>query len=210
MKERIIVVDNNTNGILCECTSYSVAHSISCGFINSSIKILPSNLPWRYEEFNQDLENRELHYQFINGVVLKMNPILITEKWIKLKDLARRRHNFHLAWETRCKMYLLNRNVEYPHTAEFEGFLWRELDRCDPASNFYTQPIVEWASLSDVDPATAYQELKLKAESRGLQYIRNHAIHQKFVFLLNQETTLEGLQRVLTAGMGNLINKAQI
>jgi hypothetical protein len=139
-----------------------------------------------------------------------MNPILITDKWIKLKDLAIRRCDFQLAWETRCKMYLLNRNVDYPHTAEFEGFLWRELDRCDPASNFYTQPIVEWASLSEVDPATAYQELKLKAESRGLQYIRNHAIHQKFVFLLNQETTQVGLRTVLADGIGYLINRAQI
>ena len=107
-------------------------------------------------------------------------------------------------------MYLLNRNVDYPHTAEFEGFLWRELDRCDPASNFYTQAIVEWATLSGIDVATAYQELKLKAESRGLQYIRNHAIHQKFVFLLNQETTREGLQSVLAQGLSSLINKAQI
>jgi len=210
MKEKIIVVDNNTNGILCECTSHSIAHSVSCGFINSSVKILPSNLPWRYEEFNKDLSKRDEHYQYINAVLLPMNPILITDKWIKLKDLAIRRCDFQLAWETRCKMYLLNRNVDYPHTAEFEGFLWRELDRCDPASNFYTQPIVEWASLSEVDPATAYQELKLKAESRGLQYIRNHAIHQKFVFLLNQETTQAGLRTVLADGIGYLINRAQI
>lgn len=208
MKEKIIVVDNNTNGVLCECTSHSIAHSVSSGFINSSVKILPSNLPWRHEEYNKDF--KESHYQFIVGDIFEMNPSLITEKWLNLKSLAGRRSDFHLAWETRCKMYLLNRNVEYPHTAEFEGFLWRELDRCDPASNFYTQAIVEWASLSDVDVATAYQELKLKAESRGLQYIRNHAIHQKFVFLLNQETTREGLQSVLTMGLSSLINKAQI
>jgi len=210
MKEKIIVVDNNTNGVLCECTTHSIAHSVSCGFINSGVKILPSNLPWRYEEFKQDLNKRDVHYQFINGNILPMNANLITEKWIKLKDLSRLRRDFHLAWETRCKMYLLNRNVDYPHTAEFEGFLWRELDRCNPETDFYTQPIVEWAALSDIDVATAYQELKLKAESRGLQYIRNHAIHQKFVFLLNQETTLEGIRQVLNDGVGNLINKAQI
>jgi hypothetical protein len=210
MKEKISVVDNNTNGILCECTSHSLAHSISSGFINSSVKILPSNLPWRFQEFNMDLDNQDIHYQFSNGAVLEMNTILITEKWIKLKNLSRLRRDFQLAWETRCKMYLLNRNVEYPYSSEFEGFLWRELDRCDPASNFYTQPIVEWAALSDLDISTAYQELKLKAESRGLQYIRNHAIHQKFVFLLNQETTLEGFRSVLADGIGNLINKAQI
>ena len=210
MKEKIIIVDSNTNGILCECTSHSIAHSVSCGFINSSVKILPSNLPWRHEEFNKDLNNRNVHFQFINATLREMNPVLITEKWISLKDLSRRRRDFHLAWETRCKMYLLNRNVDYPHTAEFEGFLWRELDRCDPESNFYTQAIVEWAALSDIDVATAYQELKLRSESRGLQYIRNHAIHQKFVFLLNQETTTEGLQSVLEFGVRNLINKAQI
>jgi hypothetical protein len=103
---------------------------------------------------------------------------------------------------------LLNRYNEYAHIEKFEGFLWRELDACRPESGFYTQSIIEWATLSDVSPNTAYQELKLKAESRGLQYIRNHAVHQKYVFLLNQEKTKERLLAVLLDGMSRLINRA--
>jgi UDP-glucose 4-epimerase len=45
-KDKIIVIDNLSEGVLCECTSPSIAQSVSLGFINSSIKILPSSIPW--------------------------------------------------------------------------------------------------------------------------------------------------------------------
>ena len=208
MNQKVIVVDNHTNGIMCECATFSIAHSVSSGFINSSIKVLPSNLPWQSEEFNLKFNKIDQHYQFNMGKINIMNPSLITEEWIDLKNLAILRNTWQLTWETRCNQYLLNRNIEYAHIDQFEGFLWRELDACKPESEFYTQAIIEWASLSDVDPRTAYQELKLKAESRGLQYIRNHAIHQKYVFLLNQEKTKERLLAVLLDGMSHLINRA--
>lgn len=210
MNHKIIVIDNHTNGVMCECATYSIAHSVSLGFINSSIKVLPSNLSWQSEEFNKRFNSTELHYQHIAGKIHDMNPALITEEWIALKNLAILRNTWQLIWETRCNQYLLNRNIEYAHTAEFEGFLWRELDACKPESDFYTQAIIEWATLSEVSPNTAYQELKLKAESKGLQYIRNHAIHQRFVLLLNRENTKEDLLKVLLEGMSYLINKAGI
>lgn len=210
MNQKFIVVDNNTGGIMCECATASIAHSVSVGFINSTIKALPSNLPWQTEEFNKKFNSNEQYYQFITGKIHNMNPSLITEQWIALKNLAVLRNGWQLIWETRCNQYLLNRNVEYAHSEKFEGFLWKELDACIPESQFYTQAIVEWAAISDVSPDTAYQELKLKAESKGLQYIRNHAIHQKYVFLLNQETTKEGLLAVLLDGMSWLINRAGI
>jgi hypothetical protein len=210
MKQKIIVVDNNTDGIMCECSSFSIAHSVSCGFINSSIKVLPSNLPWQAEEFNKDFNSNSQHYQHRTTKIYDMTPSLINKQWIDLKELAILRNVWQTIWETRCNQFLLNRNIEYAHLEQFEGFLWREIDSCKPNENFYTQAIVEWATLSDVGIATAYQELKLKAESRGLQYIRNHAIHQKYVFLLNQETTKERLLEVIIDGISQLINKAQI
>lgn len=208
MKLRVIVVDNHTDGILCECESISVAHSVSCGFINSSVKILPSSLPWLKSEFDKDFNSVDVHYQHIFAKINNMNPSLITEKWISLKKLALMRNNFHLAWETRCNQFLLNRNIEYSNLQMFETFIWRELDRCRPEDDFYTQAIHEWATLSNIDTSSAYQELKLKAESRGLQYVRNHAIHQKYVFLLNQETTLEKLQAVIADGLNQLVYKS--
>jgi hypothetical protein len=208
MNQKIIVVDNQTNGIMCECATYSVAHSVSSGFINSCIKVLPSNLPWQREEFNLKFNDINQHYQISMGKINDMNPSLINDEWINLKNLAMLRNIWQLLWETRCNQYLLNRNIEYAHIDQFEGFLWRELDACKPELEFYTPAIIEWASLSDVNPRTAYQELKLKAESRGLQYIRNYAIHQKYVFLLNQENTKEGLLEVLLEGMSYLINRA--
>lgn len=210
MNEKVIVIDNHTGGVLCECATLSVAQSVSSGFINASIKVLPSNLPWQREEFSKKFNNRDFHYQHRMGKIYDMNPVLITEQWIALKDLALLRNSWQWTWETRCNQYLLDRNIEYAHLEQFEGFLWRELDACNPETEFYTQAIVEWASLSDVSPRTAYQELKLKAESRGLQYIRNHAIHQRYVFLLNQETTKERLLEVLLDGMSQIINKTQI
>lgn len=210
MRHKIIVVDNNTDGVMCECATYSIAHSVSCGFINSSVKVLPSNIPSQVQEFDKNFNSNQHHYQHRAAKIYDMTPSLITEQWIALKELAMLRNGWQAIWETRCNQYLLNRNREYAHLEQFEGFLWRELDACKPDENFYTQAIVEWATLSDVSVSTAYQELKLKAESRGLQYLRNHAIHQKYVFLLNQENTKEGLLEVLLDGLTQIINRALI
>jgi hypothetical protein len=208
MNQKIIVVDNNTNGVLCQCSTPSVAHSVSSGFINSSIKLIPSNLQKCKEAFNKNYNQPDIFFQYIFGEVYDMKPSLITEQWVSLKKLAMLRNQWLSAWETRCDQFLLNRNLEYAHLSDFHGFLWHELDACDPDNNYYTQSIVEWASISNVSVPTAYQELKLKAESRGLQYVRNHAVHQKFVLLLNQETTHTGFQQVFEAGMDQLIGQA--
>lgn len=214
MHQKILVVDCDTNGIMCQCATASIGHSVSSGFINSTVKVVPSNLSWQHEEFNKQFNSIEHHYQWKKDgdpPVVKihdMNPSLITKEWIDLKNLAILRNTWQLIWETRCNQFLLNRYNEYAHIEKFEGFLWRELDACRPESGFYTQSIIEWSALSDVSPNTAYQELKLKAESRGLQHIRNHAIHQKYVFLLNQETTKEGLLKVVCDGIDCLITKA--
>jgi len=210
MKQRVIVVDGNTFGIMCESVSYSVAHSVSLGFINASVRILPANLSWLESKYNKNYNDKLTHYQFFRGDVFNMSPSLITDEWLSLRNLAFLRNRFQMIWETRCNQYLLNRSYEYAHLDKLDGYLWRELEKCNPDTNFYTQAIIEWATLSGIDPTSAYQELKLKADSRGLQYLRNHAIHQRFVNLINQETTVEKLQEVLIEGVKQLINKAEI
>lgn len=210
MKDRIIVIDHANDGVLCECETVSIAQNLSLGFINSSIRILPSSLPWLSQEYTQNFNDVNKHYQFRWMKIYDMKEDLITDEWINLRKLALIRNNAHRSWEVRCKQNLLFRNHEYFAEGNFDGFLWRELDKCVPEKDFYTQSIIEWAAISEISPATAYQELKLKAESSALLHIRNHAVHQKFSLLINKEYSREGMTKVVTAGVDYLIGQGQI
>jgi hypothetical protein len=91
-----------------------------------------------------------------------------------------------------------------------EAYLCNQLDKCDVKNEYYTQAIHEWAAISEVDVKVAYQELKIKTESLGLQYIRNNAIYHRYVFLLNQCKNKEDLTKTIIDGMDHLIGRSQI
>ena len=200
-----------TEGVLCESTTPSIAQAVSLGFINSTIKVLPlsfSKFKETYGHYN--FNQLDTFYTHQNMQVKEMNPNIVTDKWISTKKLAHLRNNFHSAWEARCKQFLQNRNHDFHTLGVFDGYLWNQIEKCDPTNNYYTQAIQEWASISDVCPDTAYQELKMRAESIALQYIRNHAVYQRYVQLINKETTEKALRGVFSKGMEHLYGRVQI
>lgn len=210
MKEKYIVVDLHTDGILCECYSISIAHSVAKGFINSSPKILPASVPWLTEKFNKDFNSFESFYQHRNMQVFDMKPELITNEYIDLKKLANLRNALQHVWEARCRQFLLYRNYEYFASNELEGYLVAELNVCRPDENYFTPAINEWAELNEIAVDVAYQELRMRSTSIGRQHIRNHAIHQKFVNLINQQFTEKEMVSVLNRGIDYLIGRDRI
>jgi hypothetical protein len=210
MNDKIIVIDNLSEGVLCECISPSIAQSVSLGFINSSIKILPSSIPWLEKDYYYNFNDSSSYFQFRTMKILKLSDHLITEEFIAMRFLAQIRNSFHAAWETKCKQFLYNRNHDYFNLPLMEAYLCNQLDKCDVNNEYYTQAIHEWAAISEVDVKVAYQELKIKTESLGLQYIRNNAIYHRYVFLLNQCKNKEDLTKTIIDGMDHLIGRSQI
>lgn len=211
MNDKFIIVDMETDGILCESTTPSIAQSVSLGFMNSTIKMLPMSFSRFAEEYGKyNFNQLENFYTHQNMKVEKMNPALVTDKWINAKKLAHLRNNFHTAWEARCKQFLQNRNHDFHTLGVFDGYLWNQIEKCDPKNNYYTQAIQEWASISDILPDVAYQELKIRAESIALQYIRNHAVYQRYVQLINKERTEKEMLKVFADGSDHLYGRVQI
>jgi hypothetical protein len=211
MNDKYIVVDMETEGVLCESITPSIAQAVSLGFINSTIKVLPlsfSKFKEMYENYN--FNQLDIFYTHQNMQVKEMNPNIVTDKWISSKKLAHLRNNFHTAWEARCKQFLQNRNHDFHTLGVLDGYLWNQIEKCDPLNDYYTQAIHEWASISDVPPDTAYQELKIRAESIALQYIRNHAVYQRYVHLINKERTEKEMRKVFRNGMEHLYGRVQI
>lgn len=205
MNDKIIVLDELTHGILCESVSPSVAHSVSLGFINSSIRILPTSLSWLESNYNHDFNNSGIHYEFKKMNISLLNHDLINDEYLRIRQLAVMRNFAHQAWEVKCKQYLQNRNHDYHGMNMLGGFLCSQLDKCLPENNYYTQSIHEWAIISDISVDMAYQELKIKSESIGLQYLRNYAIYQKYVILINKCNTKSEFTDTVIQGQNHLI-----
>lgn len=211
MKDKYIVVDMETEGVLCESITPSIAQAVSLGFINSTIKVLPGSFSKFAELYeNYDFNQFDTYYTHQNMQVKEMSPSIIDDKWVASKKLAYLRNNFHTAWEARCKQFLQNRNHDFHTLGVFDGYLWNQIEKCDPDNNYYTQAIHEWASISETLPGTAFQELKMRAESIALQYIRNHAVYQRYVYLINKEKTEKEMKRVFALGMEHLYGRVQI
>lgn len=211
MKDKYIVVDMETEGILCESITPSIAQAVSLGFMNSTIKVLPGSFP-RFAELYEkySFNQSDTYYTHQNMQVKEMNPNIVNDKWIASKKLAHLRNNFHTAWEARCKQFLQNRNHDFHTLGVFDGYLWNQIEKCNPTVGYYTQAIHEWASISETLPETAFQELKMKSESIALQYIRNHAVYQRYVYLINKEKTEKEMRRVFASGMEHLYGRVQI
>lgn len=205
INDKIIVIDELTHGILCESVTPTIAYSVSLGFINSSIKILAASLPWFEHTYDHDYNDINVHYEFRKMEIFPLNIHLIDDEYLRIRQLAVMRNMAHRSWEVKCKQYLQNRNHDYHGMDMLGGFLSSQLDKCDPKNNYYTQAIYEWATISEVSVATAYQELKIKSESIGLQYLRNHAIYQKYVNLINKCTIQSEFKDIILDGKDQLV-----
>lgn len=204
-RDRFIVVDRLSNGILCESATPSVAHSVSMGFINSSVKILPNSLPWAHDRYCHDYNSINDHYEFRKMSIFPLSEELISQDYIKMRKLALARNTAHQSWEVKCKQFLHNKNHDYHGLSLLSGYLYNELDKCDPRNNNYTPAIHEWATISEVPVDVAYQELKIKSQSIGLQYLRNHAIYHKYVILINKCQEKSQFQKIIDSGLDLLV-----
>lgn len=84
------------------------------------------------------------------------------------------------------------------------------IDNSDPDSNQYSDEIIEYAALSNLDPNFVHNEIKLKLESKRLTEIRALALFEKYLILINQSDTYEKAQAVYMDLFVNLYHKAAI
>ena len=194
-----LVVDLENQGILCRAPTSSVANAVSLGFINTTTTVL-LEFPWTKEKssgVNFDGENWQLMRR---GHFVKMPADLVTEEWLAKKALAMKRRNFQWAWEGRC-IQQLRRAADFHSPGVFESYVMLQLQECDPISEVWPIGILEWASIHQVTPEMAYQDLKLRMDSLGLMYLRNAALHKKIMEDINKGTSEEEMHEALRIGL---------
>ena len=203
MKYKFLVYDLETNYVLCKSQSLSIAHSVSLGILNSQSTILPA------KDDVVDKINFEDLTQFYMTKQGKIYPVInveISDRQITQKSLAVMRNEAHQAWESFCWTSANTNLTDYHSMAHAHAFLVPALDKCRPEEDYYTEPVVEWAQLSDVTPAVAYQELSIKTQAVGMQYIRNHAIYQKVVRDINLCFSVDDMYTAIDQGR-NVLSK---
>jgi hypothetical protein len=101
----------------------------------------------------------------------------------------------------------VNFQRELDHAAEYMpdhlvSFIYDELADCDPRAGRYTKAIEEYAALQDITVEVAYQELRMKLQSKGMAKLRNYALYQKYMMQMNSCTTREQLNKVFEEALG--------
>ena len=78
-----------------------------------------------------------------------------------------------------------------------DAYLISQLNKCDPLFNRYTNVVIEYAGINEIDESTAYQELLMLVESNGLIRLRNYAIFNKAATTMSLSKTKEEINTVI-------------
>jgi len=201
-----LVVDLENGAVLCRPKYTSVAKGVTKGIDNTTVVTLASNLQWKIKEYSPfDFDKDDLVWS-VGGVIALMPDHLKTDAYRAKKKLAQERARYITALEAYFQMYL-TRVVDFYDQAT-EAYIISELEQCNPLANYYTYGITEYARVLDIHPETAYKEFKLRYDTQMLVRLRNLAMYQKHLDLMNQCNTREELQDALKNANNEIWGKA--
>lgn len=201
-----LVVDLENGAVLCRPQSTSTARGVIKGIQNTSVCTLASSLTWKAREYKGFDFNKDDLVWSVGGNIKPMPDHLKTDDFYAKKQLAQERAKYIYALEVYFQMYL-TRVVDFYDQAT-ETYIISELDQCNPLANYYTYGIQEYARVLDIHPETAYKEFKLRYDTQMLARMRNLAMFQKHLDLMNQCTTKEQLQDALKNANNEIWGKA--
>lgn len=209
-----LIIDQENKGMLGYSYSASVSNAVSKGLSNTSVMLIPAFYFDKLilDKFNQNFRNnfklvRKFDNPFSNGLpmtsegnvcetvkdinvnkVFQLDPLDVSEDWLEKRKLAALRINKLKILETMLDRFI-TRFKNFTADSVFYSFLDKELSKCDPENNYYTDSIKEWADIYDISIQAAFQELQMNYDSASVTMFRINAIWQKYVDLVNSYTT---------------------
>lgn len=201
-----LIVDLENGAVLCRPQSTSTAKSIVKGMQNTSVCTLASSLVWKAREYKDFDFNKDDLVWSVGGKIMLMPDHLKTDEFYAKKELAQERSKYIYALEVYFQMYL-TRIVDY-YDQGTEAYIISELDQCNPLANYYTYGIQEYARVLGIHPETAYKEFKLRYDTQMLTRLRNLAMFQKWLDIMNTCHTKEELQEALKNANNEIWGKA--
>jgi hypothetical protein len=202
-----VIIEMGHGSVLCKSRTVSSANATVKGLFNTTARMVPTQLAQFAHVKELDFDNKFIIMN-IRGEVKDLPEHLITPEYLDLKKLAKLRNDFLWSLETRLQEGIWRLHDFYEPT--LEAFLISELANCNPETNEYTDALYEYASVSDIDVATVYQELKMKTRTSGLIRLRNRAIYDKYVRIMNTANTREELVNVMKDALYDAYVKQQL
>ncbi len=220
-----IVVDQINYGILTTAVSLSSANAIARGIPNASIGNI--SVPERGQYFNNFAYINDTRYNCVvvkkvnmatthgdvnvgraventpNGKlfdVIEMPQNEINDDWLDRRRLANARSTGITLLEGKLERYL-SRVKHFTGDSIFIPYMDAELKKCYPEQNSFTPAVCEWASISQMSPLEAYNELTVKISSVQLSVARINALWEKYVDKINAVADIKEMNSILTASL---------
>lgn len=207
MEDLYLVFDCKTKGVLCIARTASVANSVSLGFINSLSDMLPTSIPLRAQKLaHLDLKRDILKVN--RGNLEPLEDHLRTPEFLEQRRVAGLRERFIYGLEAHLRRFTLRSYLDFDPRVMTS--LLDQLNRSDPESGDYALGIREYAAIQDIDPAVAYQEIRLVVDTNDLIKIRGWALYNKYVNKFNQCSTEQQCQAVFDQAINDILYKAEI
>lgn len=206
----ILIVDQQTNGIVCSAHSDAHAAAILLGMPNGKAiaqeKFFKKNDPFFEVNFNKTNK----HYQLRGNFNFALLPDkFVTQKWIDYRELILTKSEYLLLWEFKIRQ-CMNTVNDFYGLPNMMPFLTEQLSLCDPKNNFYTRAVTEWGDIQEVPPSVAFQELKIRQEGYGLVYMRSHALYFKHAKNISMANTVDEIDDNFYSACEELLEKTRI
>jgi hypothetical protein len=105
-----------------------------------------------------------------------------------------------LLWQTklasRCERATINLS-ENIFLEKYSETILNELDKCDPNRSYYTDPIKDYARITECSDDVAFNELRLHMDNLAHSRLRNLGLYVKFRNKLNQAASNKGSQQLV-------------
>jgi hypothetical protein len=199
---KILLIDNETFGILAECQSIPISNTLTNGLINTTTmvvviddhldsfndyKLVQQKILGKTGESNAAKFSLTIDKKVRHSVELFNNP---SERFKERKELARIRNYGLNHLENGCKRFSA-RILSFYGDECFYSFINDELKKSNLKEEKFSDGIIEWAGIYQVDPRVAYNELKMQYDSISINMIKINAIWKKLSEKINKLTDVK-------------------
>jgi len=201
----LILFDVQTSIVLGTVPTVACGQMLMMGMLNTQINYIPIQVPLRRSEWDAyDFNATDVYYQV--GKRWGVTPApqeLVTPALAERRKLLRLRASYLQAWEIYCKGSL----------ARFKGYMSDGVQafiRHEIAQGVGSSYVQEYASIYDIDPRNALEELTSKVRSIGVVEARNWAQYEKIALRMTMASSREDLDEIMRQGFGVLYGNAFI
>ena len=187
---KYLVIDKLNGGVLYSAPTLANASNVSAGILSTAI----IQIPLYREHFSSlkkfDFDNEMLHASKERNI--KPLPEKdVTEDFLERRRVAKIRGKYLLGVELVCLLGREKSLFHYPE--EISAELEIELNKCRLQDGYFSQAIKEYATVQEIEPEVAYEELRFLVDGARVEKIRNFAFYQKYIRLMNK-SPLESLE----------------